>query len=115
MHGILYEEANIWQFIFITVLLGGGAAWLTGKATAKTWRPFSALIVYMLGLGIGVRFIHHALFDGTMFSAQYYIVDTIILMIIGAIAYQYTRTNQMVTQYHWLYDRSSPLGWKEKS
>ena len=88
MHGILYEEANIWQFIFITVLLGGGAAWLTGKATAKTWRPF---------------------------SAQYYIVDTIILMIIGAVAYQYTHTNQMVTQYHWLYDRSSPLGWKEKS
>ena len=53
-----------------------------------------------------VRFIHHALFDGTMFTLQYYIVDTIILLVIGIIGYRYTRTNQMVTQYHWLYEKS---------
>ena len=34
----------------------------------------------LLLLGIAVRFIHHALFDGTMFTLQYYIVDTIILL-----------------------------------
>ena len=37
----------------------------------------------LLLLGIGVRFIHHALFDGTMFTLQYYVVDTIVLLIIG--------------------------------
>ena len=67
-----------------------------------------------LGLGVGIRFIHHALFEGTMFSLHYYIVDTIVLMILGFLGYQYTRTNQMVTQYNWLYERASLLSWKPK-
>ncbi len=115
MQGILYEEASIWQFFFVTLLLGGGAAWLTGRAAAQTWRPYSSLLVYLLSLGVGVRFIHHALFEGTMFSLQFYIVDTVILLVIGFIGYRYTRTNQMVTQYHWLYERSGPLAWKGKA
>ena len=114
MQGILHEEGSIWQFLFITVLLGGGAAWLTGKAAAQTWRSPTVLFFYLLGLGLAVRFIHHALFDGTMFSLHYYIVDTIVLMILGFIGYRYTRTEQMVTQYNWLYERSSLLSWKSK-
>ena len=115
MHGILYEEANVWEFLFVTCLLGGGAAWMTGRACAQTWRPYWRLVLFLLGLGIGVRFIHHALFWSTMFTFQYYVVDTIILLIIGTLGYKYTRTNQMVTQYHWLYEKVSPLTWKSKS
>ena len=115
MQGILYEEPSVWQFFFITCLLGGGAAWMTGRATAQTWRPMSSLVVYLLLLGIAVRFIHHALFDATMFTAQYYFVDTIVLLAIGVLGYKYTRTNQMVTQYNWLYERTSLLGWKARS
>ena len=115
MQGILYEEASIWQFFFITLLMGGGSAWMTGKACAQTWRPVVTLVLYLLGLGLGVRFIHHALFEGTMFSLQYYIVDTIILLVIGYLGFRYTRTNQMVSQYHWLYERASPLSWKARS
>ena len=114
MQGILYEEASIWHFLFVTWLLGGGAAWMTGKAVAQTWGTHVRLFLYMLGLGIGIRFIHHALFYGTMFSLHYYIVDTIVLMILGFLGYQYTRTNQMVTQYNWLYERASILSWKPK-
>ena len=33
MHGILYEEPSVWQFFFVTCLLGGWAAWMTGRAT----------------------------------------------------------------------------------
>ncbi len=115
MQGILYEENSIWQFLFVTCLLGGWAAWMTGKACAQTWRPLLSLFLYLLGLGIAVRFIHHALFNGTMFSPQYYLVDTIVLMIVGFVGFQYTRTNQMVSQYHWLYERASVLSWKPKS
>ena len=115
MQGILYEEPSIWQFFFVTCLLGGWAAWMTGRACAQTWRPLAALILYLLLLGIAVRFIHHALFDGTMFTLQYYVVDTIILIIIGTLGYRYTRTNQMVTQYSWLYERASLLSWKPKA
>ncbi|CDX25300.1 conserved membrane hypothetical protein [Mesorhizobium sp. ORS 3324] len=114
MQGVLYEEASIWQFLFVTCLLGGWAAWMTGKAAAQTWGSHVRLFFYLLGLGIGIRFIHHALFEGTMFSLHYYIVDTIVLMILGFVGYQYTRTSQMVTQYNWLYERASLLSWKPK-
>lgn len=115
MQGILHEEPSIWQFFFVTCLLGGWAAWMTGRACAQTWRTTGNLFFYLLGLGIAVRFIHHALFNGTMFTLQFYLVDTVVLMIVGFLGFQYTRTNQMVSQYHWLYERASPLSWKSKS
>lgn len=114
MSGILYEEASVWQFFFVTCMIGGWTAWMTGRATAQTWRPMTSLAVYILLLGVAVRFVHHALFEGTMFTLQFYLVDTIILMAIGIVGYQYTRTNQMVTQYGWLYERASLLSWKPK-
>ena len=56
----------------------------TGRAIALTWRPADArLCVYVLLLGIAVRFIHFALFEGTLFSLHYYVVDTVVLLIIG--------------------------------
>jgi small-conductance mechanosensitive channel len=115
LQGIIHEEASIFQFLMVTVLLGGGAAWMTGRACAQTWRSYGTLVFYLLLLGVGVRFIHHALFDGTMFSLQYYTVDTVILMVIGLLGYRYTRTSQMVTQYSWLYERASALSWKPKA
>jgi hypothetical protein len=115
MQGILYEEPSVWEYLFVTWLLGGGAAWMTGRACAQTWRPYSSLVVYLLALGVGVRFIHHALFWTTMFSLQFYVLDTIVLLIFGLLGYNYTRTNQMVTQYYWLYEKASPLTWKSKS
>ena len=115
MHGILYEEANVWEFLFVTCLLGGGAAWMTGRACAQTWRTYPRLVGFLLALGIGVRFIHHALFWVPMFSVQFYVIDTIVLLIFGTLGYNYTRTNQMVTQYYWLYERVSPLSWKPKT
>lgn len=114
MQGIIYEEASVWQFFFVTCLLGGWAAWMTGRACAQTWRTRPMLFLYILGLGLGVRFIHHALFEGTMFTLQFYVVDTIVLMVLAFLGYQYTRTNQMVSQYSWLYEKVSPLSWKAK-
>lgn len=115
MHGILYEEASVWQFLFVSCLLGGWAAWMTGRACAQTWRTYGKLVLYILGLGVGIRFIHHALFDGTMFTLHFYIVDTIVLLVFATLGYKYTRTNQMVNQYHWLYEKASPLSWRPKS
>ena len=114
MQGILYEEPSIWLFLLVTCLLGGGAAWQTGKAVASTWKSWGILAVYILLLGIAVRFIHHALFEGTMFSLHYYIVDTIILLVIAALGFRFTRTSQMVTQYSWLYERTGPMTWRAR-
>ncbi|AWM87542.1 DUF6867 family protein [Microvirga sp. 17 mud 1-3] len=115
MQGILYEEPSIWLFLFVTVILGGAAAWMTGRAIAITWRPFWQLLVYLLILAAAVRFIHFALFGGTLLSVHYYAVDAIVVLIIGALGFQYYRARQMTTQYRWLYERTGPFGWKEKA
>ncbi len=114
MQGILYEEPSAWLFVLVTCLLGGAAAWMTGRAYALTWRSTAGLVVALLLLGIAVRFAHHALFGGTMLSPQYYVVDTIVLLIIGFVSFRYQRTWQMATQYYWLYERTGPLTWRAR-
>ena len=56
-----------------------------------------------------MRFIHFALFDGTLLSIHYYAVDTIVLLIIGALGFQYRRARMMTSQYRWLYERTGPV------
>jgi hypothetical protein len=114
MQGTIYEEATIWPFLIITLFLGSGAAWISGRSTAQQWRPWIVFFFSALGLGIAVRFMHHALSGGTMFSPQYYIIDTLILLVIGSIGYRFTRTNQMVTQYSWLFEKTGPFNWRSR-
>lgn len=114
MQGILYEEPSVWLFLLVTVVMGGWTAWMTGKALARTWRPYWLLIAYLLILGVAVRFIHYALFDATFLSLHYYVVDTIVLLVIGSLGFRYTRTGQMTTQYSWLYERTGPISWQDK-
>ena len=52
MNGILYEEDYIGLFLLVTVIMGGGAAWLAGRAIAATWRPWWHVAFYMLILGL---------------------------------------------------------------
>jgi hypothetical protein len=114
MQGILYEESSAWLFLLVTCLLGGGAAWLTGRAYAMTWRSIPALVVALLLLGLAVRFVHHAMFEGTMFSLRYYLVDTFVLLVFGFASYFHQRALQMATQYYWLYTRSGPFSWRSR-
>lgn len=95
-------------------MLACWATWMTGTALAKSWRPMASLLVYSLLLAAAVRFLHYALYSGPFISPLHYVSDLVVLGIIGVIAYRYTRTNQMVRQYHWLFERASPLSWKAK-
>ncbi len=52
MQGILYEEPSFWLFFLITCLLGGWAAWMTGRACASTWRTYPQLLLYLIPLGL---------------------------------------------------------------
>jgi hypothetical protein len=107
-------EVSFGTFLLVTVFLGGGAAWMAGRAIANTWKPRSQIVIYMILLSAGVRFLHFALFEGTLLSFHFYFVDLIVLLIICGLGFQFTRTNQMVDQYHWLYEKVSPLSWKER-
>jgi hypothetical protein len=115
MQGILYEEPSFWLFGLVTVLMGGWAAWMTGRAIALTWRRYWNLVLYLLLLGAVVRFIHYALFGGTLLSLHYFIVDALVLFAIGSLGFRYYRARQMTRQYRWMYERTGPFSWRERT
>ena len=110
----LYEFESLLQIVLVTGMIGGGAAFLAGRAIAATWRPFWHLLSYMAMLGAAVRFVHFALFEATLLSPASYLTDTVYLTVVGALAWRMTRAGQMATQYYWLYERTGPLSWRER-
>ena len=94
--------------------LACGAAWITGKNCAQLWRSLLTLVLYILALGVGLRFIHFALYAAPMFSLSRYVLDTLVLLAVASFGYQFKRTSQMTSQYHWLYEKTSPLSWRNR-
>lgn len=115
-------EHSFWIFFFLTVLVGGGAAWATGHAVALHWRPYWHVLVLCALLGFADRFLHWGLFldypldvyKGDLFSLHYYLVDTAVLIASGSISYRLTRVRQMTSQYPWLYRRTSLFTWEKR-
>lgn len=110
--GWVYETGDngLWIFLLITVLIGGGGAFVSGRAIAQTWRPFWHVPVYMLLLAAAVRFFHYALFWEVLLSLKNFVVDFAVLLLAAAIGYRTARTRQMAEQYGWLYDRARAGG-----
>jgi hypothetical protein len=113
--GSLFYENNAWlAFLLVTIILGGGASFLSGRAIAGTWRPIWQVVLAALALGGAVRFFHFALFSGTLLSPYYYAVDAVFCLLFGFWGYRMTRAGQMAGQYRWIYRRAGPLNWAIK-
>ena len=111
--GILWEN-SFGVFLLVTVVLAGGAAWMSGRAMASTWRPWWHAGLWMLLLGGATRFIHFALYDGTLLSLQFYVVDTAVLVVIAALGHRFTRARLMAKQYGWMFEQAGPLNWRRR-
>lgn len=108
-----YAGETVLQVVLVTGLLGAGAAWASGRAIAGTWRPAWHVVAAMLLLAAAARFIHFALFHGTLRSLPSFACDFLIFLAVGLLAWRATLAAQMVRQYPWLYVRSGPLNWRE--
>ena len=102
-------------FIGVTLFFMGACSFMTGQALASTWRPVWNAIPYGLMLGLGDRFLIYALFQGRLLSPTGYVIDALILTGVALAAYRITRARQMAVQYPWLYERTGPFSWREKS
>lgn len=110
-----YEEGSSGIFLLVTIIFGGGAAWLSGRAIALTWRPAWQIFVYCLILGGAVRFIHFSLFGGTLLSAHYYLIDSVFCMGFGFLGFRTARVAQMVSQYRWINRPDGPFRWRRQT
>ena len=109
MLGALYETGpkGLWIFLLVTIIMGGSAGYISGRAIAQTWRPFWHVPLYILLLAATVRFFHYALFWEVLFSLKNYIVDFVMVLAAAALGYRVTRTRQMAAQYGWIFGRTS--------
>ncbi len=98
----LYGASSVWAFVIVTLLLGGAAAFVSGRAIADTWRSVWQLAPYMLLLACAVRFVQFAVFGSTLLSLRSFIVDLVVLGGVGAAGYVLTRRAQMARQYPWM-------------
>jgi len=103
---------GLWTFLLLTVLMGGMAAYASGKAIAQTWRPAWHVPLYMLAVAAGVRFCHFALFEEPLLSLRSYLVDFAIAFAAAWLGYRLARSRQMAVQYGWLFRRRGPVSWR---
>lgn len=105
---------NAVAFLFVTLVLAGGAAWITGQAIATGWKPMWQAIAYCVLLALATRFVLFALFDASLTSIFGLLVALAILMAFGAASFRINRARKMVSQYPWLYERAGLMGWRER-
>ncbi|HVI28342.1 DUF6867 family protein [Hansschlegelia sp.] len=110
----LIWEISLAEFGFVTLILGGGAAWLAGRALAGSWEPAWKAAVWMVPLAAAVRFIHYALFSGSLLTLHYFVVDLVILVAFALAGHRMTLARRMARQYGWLYERAGPFGWRRR-
>jgi hypothetical protein len=111
----LFVEDNLWIFIIMTVIGGGGAAFMAGRGMAMKWRPLWMPLLAMVPLALGLRFLHFALFEANLTSLHYLITDFIVLLIGAFLGYRMTLARKMANQYPWLYEKAGPLSWRAKA
>jgi uncharacterized protein DUF6867 len=110
----LSDDQSLGVFLLISVVLGGVAALLAGRAIAITWRPWWHVALYMVPLAFAVRFLHYALFDGKFLTLHYYLVDYAVCLGAGLLGFRVTRVTQMVSRYSWINERDGPFRWRRR-
>ncbi len=106
---------GFWQFVVLTIIMGGGAAFMAGRSIAGGWKGIPRVIIAMIPFTAGLRFLHYALFEGQLTSLTHFLVHGAIVTGFALLGYRVRRTQQMTSQYPWLYERSGPLTWRSKN
>ncbi len=109
------SDDGLWVFLVLTVILGGGAAFLAGRGLARvleavlarlssTWRCSPSRCASSTTPCSTAPACRSTIISSPMRSCWR----------LAALGYRAMRTTQMVTQYRWLYERTSPLTWRDR-
>jgi uncharacterized membrane protein HdeD (DUF308 family) len=101
-------------FLGVTVILMGGAAFLTGQSVANAWRPGWQVMIYGVFLAIAARFLTYALFQGELVLSGF-ILDWAVLTGVGLAGHRLTRAKRFAAQYPWLYERTGFWSYRKRS
>src|ERR1700738_2793242 len=111
---LLTDEQSLGVFLLVSVVMGGGAAWLAGRAIAEAGRPWWHIALYMVPLALAVRFLHYALFDAAFLSLHYYAIDYAVCLAFGLIGFRLMRVRQRGSRYGWINQRAGIWRWRRR-
>lgn len=114
LQGLLYEDDSALVFLLLTIAIGGAAAALAGRAVAQAWRPWWHAVPFALMIAAAVRFLHFALFGGTLMSLQFFAVDAAFCLACALIGFRLKRVAQMVGCYGWINQRAGWAAWRRR-
>jgi hypothetical protein len=103
---------NLWTFLLLTCVLGGAAAFATGRAIAMTWRAFWQALAYMIPLTAAVRFLHYGLFEEDILAIGPALLALVVLAAIAALAFRLRQVRQMTSQYPFAFTAAGALAWR---
>jgi hypothetical protein len=106
---------SVAEFVFMTLILFGGAGFLMGQALAQTWRPWWHSLPYAVLLAAANRFLSYSLFGGNLGSIGLFVLDFAIVGGLALVAYRVTRARTMTRQYPWLYEPDGVFGWRTRN
>lgn len=105
---------SLGDFLLVSLILGGSAAWMTGKAVARGWGAVSHLVVYCVLLAAAVRFCHFALFNDELFAPLTSLAEALFLFAVAALGFRAVRRRQMSVQYGWMFVPAGVLSWRRQ-
>jgi hypothetical protein len=111
---IVADEGTLGVFLLVSVLIGGGAAWIAGRAIAASWRPWWHIAGYMALLCLAVRFLHFALFQESFLSPDYFLLDYVVCLAFALLGFRLMRVRQMVNRYSWINARAGLFRWRRR-
>lgn len=94
-------SATVLWFVALTVVIGGAAAFMTGRALAASWRAPGSVVLAAVPLAGAARFLHATLAEEPTDAVKALL--TFALMIAFAwLGYALRRRAQMARRYPWL-------------
>ncbi|MBX9741345.1 MAG: hypothetical protein K2X62_14805 [Beijerinckiaceae bacterium] len=129
----------LWTTLLLTVVLGGAAAFATGRAIAQTWRPASRLVTFCLMLAAAIGFLDYALFENPVIPGARIVAALAALreapaaaladlagalagfgltfafiLAVALMAFRLTRARQISRQYGFAFVRKGLFFWAER-
>lgn len=93
-------------FFWMTVVMFGFAAWMSGRAVAQTWRPGWQVVPYAFLLACADRFLAWALFGAPLLAPVGFAIGWALLAAIALVAWRLASVRLQLRQYPWLFERS---------
>lgn len=129
----------LWTTLLMTLVLGGAAAFATGRAIALTWRSPGQLLLYCAMLAAVVGFLDYALFENPVIPGARIVsalaamratpgaalldlagalagfgITFAFVLSVALLAFRLTRARQIGGQYGFAFVRRGLLFWEER-